>query len=53
MALTLIVVGGMNSATQASSSDKNFLVTVTLGTVDILSLLDTHQITRDENLQWV
>ena len=46
MALTLTVVGGMNSATQSSSSDMNFFVTATLGTVDMLSVLDTHQITR-------
>ena len=34
-------------------SDVNFLATATLRTVDMLSLLDTHQITRGRKLAWV
>ena len=46
VALNLTVGGGVNSATQSSSSDMNFSVIATLGTVHMLSVLDTHQITR-------
>jgi len=58
VALNLTVVGGMNSATQpSSSSDMNNFFTATLGTVNMLSLLDSHQkrqkLQGDENLQWL
>ena len=57
LALNLTVVGGMNSATQpSSSSDMNNFFTATLGTVNMLSLLDSHQkrqkLQGDEKLQW-